>query len=564
MADSYTLGPGDRLGDFRIVRQLGEGGMGIVYLAHDEHLNRRVALKVIAPQLAHDPEFQKRFEAEARSTAAIDDHHVVPIYSAGSAEGRLYIAMRFVDGTDLRSVLSEAGAIEAGAAVAVVAEVAAALDPAPAAGLVHRDVKPANILLTGRPGAGSAYLTDFGLTKGLHSGGTQLTGTGQWIGTLDYVAPEQMTTGTVDARTDVYALGCVLYEALSGSVPFAGNDMQKMWGHVNEPPPALDQGRGHPLQAVIDRATAKDPTDRFPSAGDLARAAAAAIDGSGVVEAERSVATGVAASGLAEDSASTRTATMKAPAAAGHRERPTAAMPASPAGDSTHDRSRGGGGGGGTRMAAMLGAALVLAAGLIGGALVVANGKDSPTRTVVSAASKTTEATAESAEPAPTETAPIEEEAETAEASSSAVNSAYSQYLYSVEIPASWGQEASDESNGSYFESAWRDPADSNTSVHVDAETPAPSVSPLSSAESVRAQTSQSSGYREIAFESTSLSGLPAARWVFEVSGDRRVDYFINLCNVGVAVLGSTSPSSFGGWAPTFHEVAASVSVPCE
>jgi serine/threonine-protein kinase len=253
LTDPNALGPDDRLAEFQIIRRLGEGGMGVVYLARDEHLDRRVALKVIAPQLAHDPEFQRRFEAEARNAAAIDDPHVVPVFSAGSADGKLFIAMRFVDGTDLRTVLSESGAIEPRAATTIVTEVASALDSAHAAGLVHRDVKPANILLTGRPGAGVAYLSDFGLTKGLQGGGTQLTGTGQWIGTLDYVAPEQMTTGRIDARTDVYALGCVLYEMVTGSVPFAGTDMQKMWNHVNEPVPPMEAMAPHPLDPVIAR-----------------------------------------------------------------------------------------------------------------------------------------------------------------------------------------------------------------------------------------------------------------------------------------------------------------------
>ncbi|MGH3430269.1 MAG: serine/threonine-protein kinase, partial [Mycobacteriales bacterium] len=273
------LQPNDRLGEFRIIHRLGEGGMGTVYLAQDERLDRRVALKVIAPRMAHNPEFQRRFEVEARSAAAIDDQNVVPVYSAGSEDSRLFIAMRFVDGTDLRAVLAESGPLETTDAVTIATDIASALDAAHAAGFVHRDVKPANILLAERSGRRTAFLTDFGLTKGLHTGGTQLTGTGQWIGTLDYVAPEQMTSGRVDARTDVYALGCVLHEMLAGSVPFPGTDMQKMWAQVNEPLPALGGDLSHPLEEAIGRATAKDPDDRFQSAGDLARAAAAAVDG---------------------------------------------------------------------------------------------------------------------------------------------------------------------------------------------------------------------------------------------------------------------------------------------
>ena len=557
-AEPTALRPGDRVGDFRIVRRLGEGGMGTIYLAHDEHLDRDVALKVIAPQLAHDPEFQRRFETEARSAAAIDHPNVVPIFSAGSEAGRLFLAMRFVDGTDLRAVLADSGPLAAANAVVILADVASALDAAHAAGFVHRDVKPANILLADRLGRRTAFLTDFGLTKGLNAGSTRLTGTGQWIGTLDYVAPEQMTSGLVDARTDVYALGCVLHEMLSGSVPFPGTDMQKMWSHVNEPLPPLEDGGTNPLERVVERATAKDPDDRFPSAGDLARAAAAATEGTPVAEAERSVATGVAATGLVEaGEAGARTRTMRAPAPANRREQATAALTtAAPA-----QARNSSGSSSGARVAAVIGGSLVLAAGLIGGALVLSGGKENSSRTVVSTSAKAEASAVEDVEPAPDETSAGE--SPVTEASSDATFG-YSQALYSVEIPATWDQETSDEPSGSYVESIWRDPADPNTAVLFDAETPAPTVPPISSAESVRAQTSQSSGYRELALEPISLAGLPAARWVFEVPGDRRVDYFVNLCNVGIAVLGSTSPANFGSMASTFHEVASSIAVPCE
>ncbi len=165
------MNSGDRLGDFRIVGELGRGGMGTVYLARDERLERHVALKVISPQLAGDPEFQRRFQSEARSAAAIDDPHAVPVYTSGSEAGQLFIAMRFVDGTDLRAVLADEGMLGPAEAAAIVANVASALDSAHAAGLVHRDVKPANILLAERLGRRSAFLTDFGLTKGVQAGG---------------------------------------------------------------------------------------------------------------------------------------------------------------------------------------------------------------------------------------------------------------------------------------------------------------------------------------------------------------------------------------------------------
>jgi serine/threonine protein kinase len=549
--EPIQLGPDDRLGEFRIIRRLGAGGMGIVYLAHDEHLDRRVALKVITPHLAHDLEFRRRFEAEARNTAAIDDPHVVPVFSANSANGMLYIAMRYVDGTDLRSFLGETGPMDAQAAVAVLGDVASALDSAHAAGFVHRDVKPANILLTGEPGRGNAFLTDFGLTKGVQSDTTQLTGTGQWIGTLDYVAPEQMTSGRIDARSDVYALGCVLYEMLSGTAPFRGSDVQKMWGHVNEPVPPL-RVAPEDLNAVIARATAKDPGDRYPSAGDLARAAAAALDGTDIAASEHSVATGAAASGVMEAQSSSSTRTMKSPPL--KREQLTTRMAYPP----SQNRSPKGRSRSSIRTAAVIGGCLVLAAGLIAAAVILAgSGKDEHTRTVVNRRVETVAKTPSSEAESP------ESSESQAEASAETGWTVYAQGLYDVEIPSGWEQEENDEPVSNYLESIWRDPAEPNTAVLIDSQTPGGSGSPLVDAESVRAQTSQSSDYRERSLETTVLDGVQAARWVFDIDEDRRVDYFIESCGVGIAVLGSASPTLFGSLAETFHGVASSTRVPC-
>jgi len=362
------FGVGDVLGEFRIVGKLGDGGMGVVYLAEDERLERKLALKVTAPHLARNPEFRRRFVAEARNAAAIDHPNVVTVYSSGTIEDNLYIAMRYVKGTDLRSRLAR-GELEPEVAVEIVVEVAAALDAAHAAGMVHRDVKPGNVLIEAG-GPGHAFLTDFGLTKNSADAGTQLTGTGQLIGTIDYLAPEQIQGGRIDARTDVYALGCVLYEMLTGRVPFAGTEMQKMWGHVNEPFP-VPEGipRAEELAPVLARATAKDPDDRYPSAGDLGRAASAALAGSRVRTPERSVAVGPAAEGLDEtiaaaDPARTRTARAPAP----FREQATTELARPPA------RPPGNGGGSArpNRAPWIAAAAAIFAAGLIAAAILVA------------------------------------------------------------------------------------------------------------------------------------------------------------------------------------------------
>ncbi|MBK5219588.1 MAG: protein kinase [Thermoleophilia bacterium] len=559
--DSQLFDEGEALGEFRILGRLGEGGMGVVYLARDERLGRQVALKVIAPQLGSDPEFRERFEAEARSAAAIDHPNVVPIYSAGSHESVFFIAMRFVDGVDLRTELLESGQLDLEVALAVLDDVAAALDAAHEAGLVHRDVKPANILLAGRSNP-TVYLTDFGLTKGMQGSGAQLTGTGQWIGSVDYVAPEQMTTGLVDARTDVYALGCVLFEVISGSPPFSGSDMQKMWHQVNEPVRSLSEsGRLHPLDPVIARATAKEQDDRYPSAGDLARAARAAIAGTEPTLDEHSVAAGAAAAGMASGGGVDRTRTMRAAIPRERSESATTRMQA----PTLPPRAPGHGGGGGvsTRLAALVGACVVLAAGLVVGALVLASGDEgSQSRTVInkSVQTVTTESAPEEAEA--TESA-FEEPAPEPDAVAPSGFTTYDRNLYAVDIPEGWELDEDEVFNGTYYESTWHPAGDAETTILIDSQTPAPPVPAITSAEEVRAQTSQTDGYVERSFESTVLAGLPAARWVFDAHGDRRVDYFVNSCDAGIAVLGSTSPVAFGALAGLFHEVATSVRTDC-
>jgi hypothetical protein len=482
--------------------------------------------------------------------------------------------MRFVDGVDLRTKLRDSGALGEDEALVLLDDVAAGLDAAHEVGLVHRDVKPANILLSGgsKP---TAYLTDFGLTKGMQGGSAQLTGTGQWIGTVDYVAPEQMTTGMVDARTDVYALGCVLFEVISGSPPFSGSDMQRMWHQVNEPLPSLSEHRGaHPLDPVIARATAKEKDGRFPSAGDLARAARAAVDGTADELDEHSVATGAAAAGMASVGGGAPTRTMRGAAPRARSEAATTRLQA-PAPPPPRPRSPGGGGTA-TRLAGVIGACVIAAAGLIAAAMVLAGGDDAPTsRTVIekpapTVAAKTPERDVASASGAgegeTPDTTALSEGAGCCRAESGAdpeLFETYSQTLYDVDIPNGWELDDDDIFNGTFYESTWHPPGDPETTILIDAQTPVPALSPITSAEEVRSETSQSDGYRELSFEPTLLAGSEAARWVFEFPGDRRVDYFVNGCSAGIAVLGSTSPIAFGSLASLFHEVASSVRTDC-
>jgi hypothetical protein len=272
--------------------------MGAVYVAHHLRLDRRVALKVIAPELAADAGFRERFERESRTAASIDHPNVVPIYEAGEIDGLLYLAMRYVPGNDLKTVIATRGRLDPGYAIGVIQQVAAALDAAHARGLVHRDVKPGNILLEQTSDGDRAYLSDFGLTKRVASG-SALTRTGVVVGTLDYIAPEQLQGGPVDARSDVYALACLLFHTLTGRVPYPrDDDMAKMYAHAHVPPPSLLEtlpGVPPGLAGVVDRGMAKDPGDRYVSAGDLGRAAAAAVAGQAPPVVQHSVATGAAA-----------------------------------------------------------------------------------------------------------------------------------------------------------------------------------------------------------------------------------------------------------------------------
>jgi serine/threonine-protein kinase len=286
--------PGAEIAGCRIEAVAGRGGMGIVYRATQLSLGRPVAVKLIAPDRAGDPGFRERFERESRVAAAIDHPNVIPVYAAGEEGGHLYLVMRYVKGTDLQGLLARERLVPPERVAEIGLQIGAALDAAHAVGLVHRDVKPANVLLSGE----HAYLADFGLSV-LVGGDTRLTSTGQWIGTVDFMAPEQFSGGEVDARADVYALGCVLYDALTGEVPFPrGTVPATMLAHMHDDPPRPTQvadGVPDGFDRVIARALAKNPEDRYPSAGDLGRAALAAAEGRPVTESERTVARGAAA-----------------------------------------------------------------------------------------------------------------------------------------------------------------------------------------------------------------------------------------------------------------------------
>ncbi|HEY7456810.1 MAG TPA: serine/threonine-protein kinase [Solirubrobacterales bacterium] len=297
------LSAGEEFAGYRIERSLGRGGMGVLYLALEPGLERRVALKLIAPEAAADQVFARRFAEESKIAASIEHPNVVPIYAAGEERGIPFIAMRYVSGSDLGRRLAREGRLEPAVAAALIAQVGNGLDAIHAAGLVHRDVKPANVLLSDAGGEEHAYITDFGVARNVATE-SGLTQTGRFVGTLDYVAPEQISGGAVDARADVYALGCLLFKLLTGEVPFPRDaEAARLYAHLNDPPPAPSlQATGVPmaLDDVVIRALSKQPGDRYPSAGDLGRAAVAATSGARPELPERTVATGAAATQTAE------------------------------------------------------------------------------------------------------------------------------------------------------------------------------------------------------------------------------------------------------------------------
>lgn len=267
---------------YRVDELIGRGGMGLVYRVRHVALNRIYALKLLAPSLAEDEQFRDRFKREMRIAASLHHPNVVGIHYAGEHDGLLFFVMDYVTGTDLREILLKQGALEPTRAVDLLEQFASALDAAHRRGLVHRDVKPANILITVRDGEEHAYLTDFGLAKKFDTA-SGLTVKGAVVGTVDYMAPEQITGAHTDARTDIYALGCVLYQMLTGSVPYEReNSVATLFAHVHEPPPSLEAGIAATYPAfaeVLERAMAKEPSDRYLSAGDFARDAAAALRG---------------------------------------------------------------------------------------------------------------------------------------------------------------------------------------------------------------------------------------------------------------------------------------------
>jgi serine/threonine protein kinase len=271
---------GDRLGDFEILSVAGAGGMGVVYKARQLSLDRDVALKVIREEIASEPEYRERFLREAKLAASVDHPHIVTVYDVGDEDGRLYLAMQWVDGTDLRQLLDSSGRLTPKRAVAIGMQLAGALDALHGvSGLVHRDVKPANVLVRDVTGEDHAYLTDFGIAKPPGSV-ESLTRTGSTVGTTGYLSPEQIQGNEAGPRSDLYSLGCLVFEMLTGKTPFTGdNELAVRWAHASDSRPLVSRvlpALGHRYDGFFQTALAIEPEQRFASGREFAEALASA------------------------------------------------------------------------------------------------------------------------------------------------------------------------------------------------------------------------------------------------------------------------------------------------
>jgi len=501
--------------------------MGIVYEATQLTLGRRVAVKVISPQLAHDEEFRERFTREARVAASVHHPNIVDVYDYGEQDDVLYLVMRYVDGTDLRTLMRGGVRLEPGRAVATTGQVAAALDAAHGAGLIHRDVTPSNILLSGDGAGEQAALTDFGLVKHLDTAGA--TRTGGWLGTLAFVAPEALRDDAVDGRADVYALGCVLYRMLTGTAPFnRESDAATITAHLHDPPPRPSQAGGVPpaLDDVIARALAKDPQARYPTAGALAADARAALTApSGVLGANAVPVPAPTSTPFAEDAAT---------AVAGEHTRmmpprpPAGAAPAPTRVASRRRRPRP------LAIAALAGLALVAGVG-IGVAADRALRDDPAPRTQRG--------------PVPRAPAPV-------------ALKPYSTPGYRAQVPRGWKLLADDVDRGDFSESRWRAPAPYHALLVITYRRGS-QASPQGIAESARGRIASQRTYSELAFGAIDLNAHTAWRWAYGVDGQARLSWYMNPCGTSVAVYGATKPSELLRWSPTLRAVTASVQPTC-
>jgi serine/threonine protein kinase len=521
---------------YKIKQRIGQGGMGTIFRATDRRTSRDVALKIIHPHLVEEAEFLERFVSETRLATALEHPNIVPVYDVGQIEQGPYIAMMLVPGESLYERLQKSGPLPEKQAIEVISQVAAALDYAHTRGVIHRDVKPHNILIDTR--TGHAYLSDFGIAKALESE-TNMTKTGSVMGALRYMAPEQFEDTPLDARVDVYALACVLFEALSCQLPYdASSDAslirQKLMGKPRTLS-SLNPETNQLLSAVIDKALTRDPKSRFSRAGDLAIAAQAAV-GNDVQPLDD----------VADEANTLPIALSPAPTVAA----PTVTLESSAGSRSRQFRRVG--------VAAIgLVAASVLAFGIYQAVGKPGSSSEGSQRPFAQQESESGRQET-SPNPAPT---PVT----SAEASSEVKFVTVTRKMFRGRAPKDWTPGDIDKPNSTRLTNTWINPDDPSVYVLVDTLIRSFETDPLDNAREVRRSKRRTPGYKELSLDRTRLGGRPAAEWLFDVPKEgRKVDFFLGDCNVDVAVLGVAPPGKFENYRPIFRKVASSVRPRCQ
>jgi hypothetical protein len=534
MPQSFEI-PGFEFGEL-----IGHGGMGSVYRARQVDLDRDVAIKVIHPHLAEDLAFRSRFESEMKMASAIDHPNVVSVFEAGESGGELFISMALVPGENLSETIGRGGRLDPVRASSIVSQIASALDAAHEKGIVHRDVKPANVLLDRR--VDHAYLTDFGIAKSLEA--TQAhTATGQAVGAVRYISPEQARNEKLDKRADVYSLGCVLYEALTGELIFGeGSDASILLAKVNgeiDPPTHAVAGLNPSFDAVIEKALALDPDDRFQSAGELAAAASAASRGEDLTHVLPRTAAGAGRTRYLGGFSAPEDATRIQPASKGWRK-PWMAP------------------------AAVLALALIAAG--VGYGLSQMGGQDGEPVVTSNDSSRSTitEPPAAVAEP-PSSTADVQASPDEPEPAFGVLPlTPVAAAGYIARVPGEWyWKTRNDPVSEIRTMNVWEDPADPLIDIQVDNQA-AEGVSPLDSAFLVRDENSSGiDGYSEVSIGPAYLAGRPAAQWIFDAVEDgqtiRKIDIFFTSCDSDFALIGAAPKAQFADYRQTFKAVASSI-----
>lgn len=541
------------IADYEILQEAGVGGMGVVYKARQRSLGRSVALKVIRTEIADTPEYRERFLREARIAASVDHPHVVSVHDVGERDGRLFLAMQWVDGKDLKQVLADSGRLDADRAVAIVSQLAGALDAVHSVGgLVHRDVKPANVLLRSVGGKDHAYLTDFGIAKPSNAV-DQLTKTGWVIGTPGYLAPEQIMGHEPGPRSDLYALGCLFFELVTGEPPFrAENEMALRWAHANNPRPRVSDVAprlGTRYDGFLAVALAVDPDHRFASG----RAFAAAVDTAHDHQSEVStrliprrphVPTAI---GPPTPIPATRIPRQQSNAPRGYGT--------PPAGYPQERRS-------GSPLALVI-LAIVALAGITVGGLAAAGvfSKTPPSSQGPGSSQPQTTSTGatSSGKSGSTPSGPS--------GSDGFAGVRFKGHAFAVTYPAGWRVKYAERTKDTYSDTTIVSPSDENTLVRVDYTANSPSTDPMVDASPVVKDLSGVSGYEQVDLRRVTFEGFPAVHWEFLVPNSgvlvREEDVFFidSNNNTSVAVLTQAPANRYGQLRRQFFNVRHSLAM---